>query len=148
MANSVRASRLTWDEVVLRSPYPVEQDEFPKWNSGHRLPAGGHPCTDGALIYIPRSYPASLRIQCFAHELGHALLHYPNGYDPDLTDDDPPHASKLEYEASLFGNALLKHFGVPDEVNKPYLDLYPAGAGRADHDAVNAAVAAAIQVFS
>jgi len=76
------------------------------------------------------------------------LLHYPNGYDSDRTDDDPPHASKLEYEASLFGNVLLRHFGVRDEVNKPYLDLYPAGAHRADHDAVDAAVAEAIQVFS
>ena len=148
MAERVHASKLTWDEVVLRSPYPVEQDEFPEWNSGHRLPPEGHPCTDGERIYIPRQYQAARRIQCFAHELGHAMLHYPNGYDPHLTDDDPPHASKLEYEASLFGSALLRHFGVPDEVNEPYLDMYPGGADRADHAAVDAAVAAAIQIFS
>ena len=113
-------------------PAPVEQEKFPTENSGYKL-TFATPCTDGATLFIPKG---SGQEGFLFHELGHFLMHYPNGPDPNLLDPDIRYKSKWEAEACLFGRLVCVALDLDPGYNDTFLWGWRGDASRIDYATV------------
>lgn len=117
--------RSGWSWAALRecSPFRVDQWNFPKENSGHKL-SGPTPCTDGETLWVPESYGIDTQASFLFHEMAHAFMHYPNGKDPGLIDPLPRSNSVWEAEACLVACQVIRALGLVDTYNRSFLRFW------------------------